>query len=359
MYYILGVLILILFALANIHYTKRRTDLYKQPLSGEKLFIIFASLLLFLVFALQSEWNNIDLIHYSDAFNHYKGYSWVNFKYIMPHIKDPFYHLCGMLFAKMGFSFQGWRLLLGFIYTLSIYLLISRYSSNVYISFIVIISIGSLGFALSGLRQTMAFAVLMLSFKFLKNKKIFKFACMVLLASLFHSTAIIFLLAYPLYHLKLRPRNLILLSLGCIVVIINARFLIARFISFIRTDDVYNSYIDKESSLTIAGVIIFGVILIFCLFSYYLGGEDAKYQGLCNLAVVSFTFRILSATMLAEMFRVSMYFAVFDIIMIAEACSCGKRNVFLQRTKTVGATLAMAAYYFISPSGAITNYIFK
>lgn len=364
MYYILGIFVVILFVLANLHYSKRRTDLrqtdlFKHTLTKEKIFLMAAALAVFLVIALQSEQGNGDLIQYYRAFRRYSVYTRADYQYIINNAKDPFYYICGLLFAHIGFSFRGWYLFIGFIYTLSIYLLVSRYSSNVYISFIVLITVGSLGFALSGLRQTLAFAFLMFSFKFLESKKIIKFMFMILIASLFHSTAIIFIFAYPLYRLKLRLRNLIILGLGSVMLILNGRFFLSGFIRFIGTDDIYSAYLDKESGLSIAGIIIFSFILVFCLCSYYLGFEDAKYRGLCNLAIASLTFRILSVTLFAEMFRVSMYFAVFDILLIAEACSCGPRNVNFQRLKTVGATLAMTSYYLVSPAGAFVNYIFK
>ena len=359
MYYILGIFVIILFVLANLHYSKRRLNLHNRSLTREKVFLMVAALAVFLVFALQSEDSNSDLVHYYYAFRRYSNYTLSDFKLIKDSIKDPFYYVLGSMFAQLGISFHGWHLFIGFIYTLAIYLLVGRYSSNVYISFIVLITVGSFGFAMSGLRQTMAFAFLMFSFQYLENKKIIKFSLLVLMASLFHSTAIIFLLAYPLYRLKLRLRNLIILTIGAVIVILNGRLFLASFINFMGTDELYSSYLDRERSLSIAGIIIFGFILAFCLISYHLGFEDARYKGLCNLALVSLTFRILSATMVAEMFRVSMYFAVFDIILIAEACSCGPRNVNFQRLKTVGATLAMTSYYLVSPSGAFVNYIFR
>ena len=359
MYYILGIFVLILFVLANLHYSKRRLTFHNRSLTREKIFLMAAFFAVFLVIALQSEQSNNDLIQYYRAFRRYSNYTWGNYQYIIDTAKDPLYYIFGSLFSHIGFSFRQWYLLIGFIYAFSIYWLVGRYSSNVYISYIVLITVGSLGFAMSGMRQTLAFAILMFSFKYMENKKIIKFILLVLIATQFHSTAIIFILAYPLYWFKLRMRNLIILALGAVVVILNRRFFLAGFINFMGTDETYSGYLEKESGLSIAGVIIFGFILIFCLVSYYLGVEDAKYRGLCNLAIASLTFRILSVIMIAEMFRVSMYFAVFDIILIAEACSCGPRNVAFQRLKTVGATMAMTAYYLVSPSGAFVNYIFK
>lgn len=55
----------------------------------------------------------------------------------------------------------------------------------------------------SGLRQAIAISITMISAQWIEKKKIVPFALAVLLASMFHYTAFIFLLAYPMYYVKL------------------------------------------------------------------------------------------------------------------------------------------------------------
>lgn len=359
MFYFIGLLIIILFVCANINFQKRQSGLNGYTVSSEKIFVIAMFLILFLILAMQSENGNGDLRGYSSTFDRYKVYSITTFVQNFRHIKDPVYHLCALFVSKLGADFHIWYLIISFLYTFSIYLLVSRYSANVYISYIVLISVGGFGFAFSGLRQTLALTFLMFSFRFLEGKKFLKFVLFVILASMFHSTAFIFIFAYPLYRLKLHFRDLFFIFIGMMIIILNARPLMRIYMELIGTEEFYSAYLEKESSLSISGVVIFTSIAVFCIISFMIGKTDAKYEGLCNLALFSITFRILAVSVFAEFFRVSMYFSVFDIIMIAEACACGKNNKSFAQLKTFGATLALTAYYFVSPSGAIVNFIMR
>ena len=55
----------------------------------------------------------------------------------------------------------------------------------------------------SGLRQAIAIGITALSFNFIKEKKPVQFILLVILASLFHKSAIVFLAMYPIYNIKL------------------------------------------------------------------------------------------------------------------------------------------------------------
>jgi hypothetical protein len=72
--------------------------------------------------------------------------------------------------------------------------------------------------SLSGIRQIFALATLALSYEYIIKKKLFKFALTVLLATLFHNMALVFLAAYPLSKLKL-TKNLVLFVLISSVVV--------------------------------------------------------------------------------------------------------------------------------------------
>lgn len=360
MYIVFAAFMILLFVLANIKFNRRKPDLRKKhAVSGETLFIMAVSLFFLIVFALQSATSNGDLMRYLASYNRFSTYGFSRYDSIVNNTKDPFYYICGSIFAHLGFDFYAWRFLIAFVYIMSVYIIISKYSSNIYVSFIVLIVIGTFPFTLSGLRQTLALAILMHTFKCLENKKFIKFVLLVLLASLFHSSAIIFLLAYPIYFIKLRFRNYLLLSIVSVFVIFNARSLIALFVELTGAYDAYGGYIEKDEVLTFAGVIIFTFVLGFSLVSYHFGADDVKYPGLCNLAFVALLFRILAFTTVAELFRISMYFDLFDVLLIAEACTCGEKKRFTQQMKTLGATSAMTAYYFVSAYTFTTSFVIR
>ncbi len=359
MYYFLGIIIIALFIGANMRYGKHNLMTVKKGTLTIEKFALYAMIALYIfIFTFESIYSNTDMEGYRDAYLSFQ-YSNSSLKSIIGN-KDPFYYVLNYLFYKMGFGFYWWHTFIGLFYSFALYNLVKRYSSNVYISFIVSISLGSLGFMLSALRQILAISVIMFAFKFVEEKKLVKFVALTLFASLFHSTAIVFLLAYPLYRIKLKVKTLIVMVIGMVVMIPLARPLIVFILPRIGAHEMYYEYLNSDTTLSISGTIISASILLFCVIFLLQNKKASKYQGLCNFAVVSLFFRLLSNVFFAEMFRLSLYFSIFDIIMIAEACSCGdKKDKTLIKIKTLVATLALVVYYILSPHSNITTYIFK
>jgi len=77
-------------------------------------------------------------------------------------------------------------------------IIIKRYSKNPALSFIIFASFVVYIFSFSALRQTIAIGFTTLSYIFVEKKKILPFLGLVILATLFHTTAIIFIIVYPL-----------------------------------------------------------------------------------------------------------------------------------------------------------------
>ena len=360
LYYVLGIVVVVLFAGANIRYGKHTIqDKKKGTLTIEKfaLFVMFAFYVF--VFTFESVNSNTDLQAYRDAYLSFQYVFDGNYLSIIRDNKDPVYYIVSFFFYRLGLGFYGWHAIIGLFYSYALYDLIKRYSSNVYISFIVSISLGSLAFALSALRQMLAISFVIFAFRCIQEKRPIKFIVLTLVASLFHSTAIVFLIAYPLYMIKLKIKKLIVMAIGMIVVIPVARPLVTFILPRIGAHELYYEYLNSETSLQISGTIISASILLFCVVCILLNKKEAKYQGLCNFAMLSVFFRMLSVVFFAEMFRLSLYFSIFDIILIAEACSCGSaKDRTIIKIKTLLATLALTAYYFVSPATNIVDYIF-
>lgn len=70
-------------------------------------------------------------------------------------------------------------------------------------------ALGYFPFIMSGLRQTMAMSICMLAFGFVKEKKLYKFIALILLAMTFHKSAIFFVPVYYMTHQKLMGKKLI------------------------------------------------------------------------------------------------------------------------------------------------------
>lgn len=81
------------------------------------------------------------------------------------------------------------------------------------------ISIFILGYftsSMNTIRHQIALGLVLISYKYIKENKIFKFLILILVASTFHSTSIIFLISYPISKLKINFRN-IMMFLVCYI----------------------------------------------------------------------------------------------------------------------------------------------
>ena len=340
---ILSVL-LFCFVYSNLKYSKYLFQ--KKKLSFDKIYIIIIFLMLFFIQLAQETTGHNDVYVYKENYESFANCSFDVFFDKWNSMKDPVYYFVGFIFLKLGISFEIFKICINAFYIFSVFKLVNNYSTKPGISVIVFIAIGSYGFSFTGLRQTIAMAILMYSYQYLVEKKVVKFTAIVLLAFAFHSSAIAFIIVYLIYHLRQSVFSLVLLIVGGLLAIINSRALVGFYLNFVDVNDMYGAYLEKEEGLSISGVIIFASILIFTLIFTYGKKWNARDAKLTHLLLISVVFRILSVVWFAEFFRLSMYFSIFDILLIADACTTtiGEEG-FMPRFKTFAVSSALCLYY--------------
>lgn len=312
----------------------------------EKIFVFGIFFLLFFVQAIQETTGQNDVFVYKERYESYIGWSYELFFKEWNSMKDPVYNLIGFIFLRIGASFEFFKICINAFYIFSIYRLVSKYSAKPGLSIITFVVIGSYGFSFTGLRQTLALAVLMYSYKYLIEKSFIKFSLLVLLATTFHSSAIIFIIAYFAYHMKKSFFSLGVLSVFGLIAVINSKALVSLYLNLFDAVDAYGAYLEKEEGLTITGFLIYFSILIFTLFFVYNNKWNARDPKLTHLLLISVVFRILSVVWFAEFFRISMYFSVFDVLLIADACETNiGEKPFLPRFKTFVVSSILCLYY--------------
>ena len=111
------------------------------------------------------------------------------------------------------FSNSQWFLLLtSAIIVLATGRFISRHSENPLISWIVFICLGSMTFAMNGMRQALAMSICLLSYRYARENKLIRFLLLVLLAVLFHKSAMIFALVYLVRNMKANFKSFVILT---------------------------------------------------------------------------------------------------------------------------------------------------
>lgn len=103
------------------------------------------------------------------------------------------------LIKSINYNFTFYLMMISLCIQFPIIYIIYKESNSGYLSIIMYLCLGLFTFSFSGLRQSVALGLLTLSFLQIKDRNLFKFICIVLLATTFHTSSIVFLPAYYVY----------------------------------------------------------------------------------------------------------------------------------------------------------------
>jgi len=298
---------------------------------NSKYFVIIAGFLLFLIAAFRSVDFGPDARWYANMFleleNRKLSDLWMDF--ITGTGKDPFFNFFSKLISLFGVSYQIWLAILSGIFIYSVSKFIYKYSDEPYISYIALMSLGYFFFSLTGLRQAFSISLILLSYSFLRERKLVAFISFVAAAYLFHSSALIFIIAYPIANIKIRFIHILGVGMALLSSIYfsdNIRYLVGM----LGWTDSIIDYAERDISLTYSGFIIQLFILFFCLiYKNKVLEVDEKNLSLYNLLILGVVFQAY-ASVIAEFFRISMYFSIFSIVLITKSIVAEREKILKQ-----------------------------
>lgn len=121
---------------------------------------------------------------------------------------------------------------------------ISKYSKNIAFSIYFYVIFRFLFFTMSGMRQTIAISILLLSVSLIEKRQFLKFITCVILATSIHSTAIVFIFLYFIPFEKLNFKNMFKIIIVGFSALISSNFLINFFLLLLPKYDVYSNRIE-------------------------------------------------------------------------------------------------------------------
>lgn len=212
---------------------------------------------------------------------------------------------------------------------------IYKYSNNLWLSVYLFFTLGYFGMAMNTIRQNIAIVILLFSYDFIKEKNLFKFIITVFIASAFHRTAIIFLLAWPITKLKFSYKTIVTAAVGGLSLYILFPIVLQTMFRFFPNYQYFlgSSYLDGDIRLASIMNFLVGLsVLIFGVFTKYHNKNiytcsklntksgvivnDANNMSLFLLVACSITFISLKFSLLD---RVGEYFFVFTIVFLPNA----------------------------------------
>lgn len=227
----------------------------------------------------------------------------------------------------------------------SLYRFAFKYAGNPFVFFSMFIALGTYNFIESGLRQGLAMVICLWALDFVKDKKLVKFCLTVFLAYLFHKSALIFFLIYPLGYLKKYKSALAVYA----VMLVTFVFGFANFQQFFNELLGYEYAIEETGN---GGVFLILTILI-CVYSSLVLSYKEKEQidsgnyvimHMAFMTVVFWVLRLISRT--AE--RISYYFIFGLYAQFAETASYrDTKDTLMIKISIIAVSVALFVYRMI------------
>ena len=249
------------------------------------------------------------------------------------------YSLYSQLFARLNFSDQAYLFVVALTIILPIGYVWIKYSRMPGLSAFIYITLGFFVFSFSGLRQAIAIAITFYSYKYIVDKKRVKFLGCIVLAMSFHSSAIVFLIAYTLYHVNLKPVHFLIVIPGFILTFIfrSKIFLI-----------IHKIYLGHEGRLESNNAYTMLVIMIAVIILSYVFGNEKKgklnLNAYKNYMLAAVFFQIFASQSNIAM-RAGYYYYIFITLLIPEII---KEQSDKKMRLVVSLLLVMSLLYFFN-----------
>lgn len=303
----------------------------KEEIRRKKIIVTLSSLAIYLLCVLKSTNVGIDIPGYESAYYQAGKYKWLDTSYIY---FEHGYIFLEKLFFSLGFSFQTFLFVVYAVIFIPVALFIYRYSKNITLSFIIYICYQTLVFNLSGLRQSIAISICLCAYMILDKKNVkytILFFLIVILASQFHRSAILFLLAYFARRVKI--------DIGFIVGLLAVTICTILFRDeIVSITNKYTGIYQAPKEMTLGGNFLFLVTVSSILLLLYAtrntseSTREPKVEKvpLANekKAVMSDTIKMLIFSVVLQLIfngsnvlRVSNYFSLFMVLALPDLCS--------------------------------------
>lgn len=182
-------------------------------------------------------------------------------------------------------------------------------------------------------------AFLLLSIPFIENRKFIPFLALVLIATGFHTTCIVFLAVYFLVYMDLNPKALMAITLA---VFVFGQFF-ANFInSFLSSMDYYSLYLESTFAQRGQGYVVLAMNILLVVFTtVFFQQNNPRFKIYYNLQVVALWASALTGKIvLIDRYR--MVFGLASIILVPMTL-----NGIENKNTRVICSVAVVTLYFV------------
>lgn len=210
-----------------------------------------------------------------------------------------------------------------FLYFYSIY----KYSNNKLFSASLFVLLGIYFSLMNGVRQHAAVAITVFAWQFLFEKKIVRYMLTILIASLFHTSALIMLPVYFVCNIRFNKKLLIIMAIIAVPLSFVMTPLIANFMGLFEQYEVYQDspFVEATNARSILRVLYPLSLFTIIMALYNKLIADRKIHILTNLALISI-FCTLFFPGVSLMVRTGYYVNIALIFVIPIVCKTLNRR---------------------------------
>lgn len=312
-----------------------------------KFFLYGAFIDLFLFLSLRALTVGIDMPIYLQIYDDCNLYGWnviYNLRYEVGFITYT------KLIANIINSEQIYVCITAFLALIGPFYIIKKYSKNYFLSVFLFITFQFFTYDFYLLRQVIAISIVLLSIKFVEERKLFKFIFMVLLATIFHTTTCLFLIVYWIYKIRVNNRKLLWLTGIAIAIMILGNTVINMVFQYFYKYAYY-------SQLTNEGGGYFYLFVLICIFVFTTLIRDVYFN---SEKTNSLWYNILIFAILVQLFatiqsifnRVTIYYSISIIIVLPNVIRCLRKSN-LRLIVSILIYIFLTFYYVIETQNSI------
>lgn len=330
-----------------------------------KMNVVLCAGALFLYAGLRASSVGIDTQGYENAFYYLRNISFSDIPITNIHgiSRNPVFYYFLKTLQFISNDSQIMFITIGAIVAISISWFIYNYSENITLSFLIFVGLRFFYFTLTGLRAALAISIILFAYKYLEKKDYIKVVILTVIASLFHTSAIIFIFAIFIDKIK---KSKILFIVVLIIFAIN--ILLNNAITYWAIQlpllSQYSSYvlnpILEESGLTV--IFIFLITFIGYYFSTLSKSDKKNLTNISSIFLkhlfIGISFYIINF-FYANAFRMGHYFIISIVALmpnIINNLKLNKKVTYL--IKIVAIILLTTQYIIIGPGRGTENYLF-
>lgn len=237
--------------------------------------------------------------------------------------EDAGYYLFVKLLQRIIDDYQVYLIVVALIFMVSVGVWIFRYSQEPCMSFIIYSCLFYSFYSLTGIRQTIATAlVVFVGYYFIEKRKLIPFIAIVVVAITIHKSSIVFAPFYFMSRIKLKTKNLLIQAIIYIVVLVLGRQLYVPLASVLGYEDAAN-YVGTGTGTFALMMILITVFSLYCL--PFVDKNDVHVKSMYNAQFLA-TLGTLLTFQSQSFMRFQQYYSVFIMLLIPYLLKCLKKK---------------------------------